>query len=83
MKEISRDEYTREVTEQSKECWVVVYLWSDNRESKAMDIHVREIANKFRAVKFVRIRGSLCITNFPDKYVTPYIYIHIQYCTSY
>jgi hypothetical protein len=29
--EISRDEYTREVTEKSKECFVVVYLWSDNR----------------------------------------------------
>jgi hypothetical protein len=32
-----------------------------------MDVHIRDVANKFRAVRFLRIRGSLCINNFPDK----------------
>ncbi len=67
---ISRDEFIKEVTESSKDCWVGVFLWGDNRESRVVEDMIKRVANKFRAMKFVSIKGNLCIDKFPDKYVT-------------
>ncbi len=74
---ISRDEFIKEVTESSKDCWVGVFLWGDNRESRIVEDMIKRVANKFRTMKFVSIKGNLCIDKFPDKYVTSYSYVFI------
>lgn len=67
---ISKDEWTREVTEGSSDHWVIAYLWDDAlEECKLMDNVLREVAKKHRDVKFVSIQALACIENWPSRYV--------------
>lgn len=67
---IAKDEWTREVTEGSKENWVIAYLWDDAlEECKLMDQVLRVVAKNHRDVKFVSIQAQACIENWPQRYV--------------
>lgn len=66
---ISKDEWTREVTEGSSENWVIAYLWdSALEECKLMDNVLRVVAKNHRDVKFVSIQAQVCIENWPARY---------------
>lgn len=70
---ISKDEWTKEVTETSKEkqCWVIAYLWDTAVDDcKLADQLVRELSKRHRDVKFVSIQSQVCIENWPTRYVT-------------
>ncbi|CAK4643091.1 unnamed protein product [Aphanomyces euteiches] len=63
---ISKDEWTREVTEASQKSWVIAYLWESSHEGcKLMDQILRVIAARHRDVKFVSIQSQVCVENWP------------------
>ncbi|KAI8370055.1 thioredoxin-like protein [Choanephora cucurbitarum] len=65
--EISKPDFVREVTEASKECYVVVHLYKDAiPASRLMHRCLSELALQFKATKFVRIVSDQCIPNYPD-----------------
>ncbi|KAI9917273.1 hypothetical protein PsorP6_013072 [Peronosclerospora sorghi] len=65
---ISKDEWTKEVTEGSQENWVIAYLWEKAREEcKVMDHVLRQVAQQHRDVKFVSIQAQACIENWPSR----------------
>ena len=76
---ISRPDYTREVTEASREqnpdpttklegTGVVCYLYSPSMETcKLMSTFLDALAAKYPHSKFVSIVGSQCIPDYPDK----------------
>ena len=65
---ISKDEWTKEVTDGSSEQWVVAYLWDEAlEECKVMDQVLRDVAKKHRDVKFVSIQAQACIENWPSR----------------
>lgn len=73
---IGRDDYTREVTEASKQdrvdgeekgTGVVCYLYKDGipRSDRTTD-HIRQLASRYPRTKFVSIVGDKCIPDLPD-----------------
>lgn len=65
---IAKDEWTREVTEASKEHWVVAYLWDSMlEECQLMDNVLQAVAKAHRDVKFVSIQAQACIENWPTR----------------
>ncbi|KAF9972608.1 hypothetical protein BGZ73_004233 [Actinomortierella ambigua] len=65
---ISKPDFVREVTEASKDVWVVVYLYKDYLPiCKLMSAHLATVAARNRATKFVKIIGDQCIPNYPDR----------------
>lgn len=74
---LTRDEYTKEVTEGSKECWVVVLLYNDAVDaSRALQEVLERLAPKHKAVKFLRIKADQCIEGFPDRNVPTLLLYH-------
>jgi len=77
---ISRDDYTREVTEASKVSedeegtGVVCFLYKDGilRSDRTFQ-HVRTLAERYPHTKFVSIVGDKCIPNLPDSRVPVFI----------
>ncbi|CAG8576902.1 5463_t:CDS:2 [Dentiscutata heterogama] len=66
--QISKPDFIREVTDASKEVWVVVHLFKDSiPECKLMNAHLATLAAKYKATKFIKIIGDQCIPNYPDK----------------
>ena len=68
MIEISKDDWIKEVTEASNSCWVLVLLYSNSIE----DCEIVEnifilLSKKFMKVKFLKIRSTSAIENWPDK----------------
>ncbi|KAI9511353.1 thioredoxin-like protein [Russula earlei] len=81
---IGRDDYTREVTEASKQdepgdseargTRVVCFLYKDGiLRSDRTHIHVRALATRHPRTKFVSIVGDKCIPNLPDSRVPMFI----------
>ncbi|CAG8434496.1 10534_t:CDS:2 [Funneliformis caledonium] len=65
---ISKPDFIKEVTEASKEVWVVVHLFNEPiPECKLMNRHLSTLAEKYKAIKFVKIIGDQCIPNYPDR----------------
>ncbi|CAG8700428.1 7137_t:CDS:2 [Acaulospora morrowiae] len=66
--QISKPDFIKEVTEASKEVWVVVHLFKDYiPECKLMNMHLETLAEKHKATKILKIIGDQCIPNYPDK----------------
>ncbi|KAJ1890040.1 phosducin, partial [Kickxella alabastrina] len=64
---ISEPDYKREVTGASKDTWIVVHLFRDSiPECKLMNRILSELAQQYRATKFVKIVSVECIHNYPD-----------------
>ncbi|KAI7852500.1 thioredoxin-like protein [Circinella umbellata] len=68
--QISKPDFVKEVTEASKECYVVVHLFKDYIPAcKLMNQHLAQLAKEFKATKFVKIVSDQCIPNYPDRNV--------------
>mmetsp|Transcript_6259 Transcript_6259/g.11137 ORF Transcript_6259/g.11137 Transcript_6259/m.11137 type:complete len:283 (+) Transcript_6259:130-978(+) len=74
---ITKADFIREVTEDSKKCWVVVEMFKDGiqESTKASDL-LRQLAAKQKATKFVRIRSTDCVENWPDSSVPCFFLYH-------
>ncbi|KAJ2079641.1 phosducin [Coemansia sp. RSA 988] len=67
LEHISEPDYKREVTEASKDSWIVVHLFRESiPECKLMNRILSELAQQYRATKFVKIISVECIHNYPD-----------------
>eukprot|EP01035_Chromulina_nebulosa_P031885 gene31885-42528_t len=65
---IGKDDWIREVTDCSKTCWVVVHLYQDSVvECQLVDEAFIILSTKFKYVKFVKIRSTQAIENWPDR----------------
>jgi hypothetical protein len=67
---ISKPDYSREVTEASKNEPVLLHLSSashGNVESRLLSELFRQAAQKYPDVKFCEIVGNRCIENYPEK----------------
>lgn len=67
---LQKVDFTREVTEASKDAYVLVFLSSstdNNVESRILGEIWREIAQKYGDVKFCQIRANMCIEGYPEK----------------
>ncbi|KAJ1851348.1 phosducin [Coemansia sp. RSA 2703] len=65
--QISKPDYAGEVTDASESAWVVVHLFRDSIPAcKLMNRFLSEIAQQYRATKFVKIVSVECIANYPD-----------------
>ncbi|KAI8144497.1 thioredoxin-like protein [Fennellomyces sp. T-0311] len=68
--QISKPDFIKEVTEASKDCYVVVHLFKDYIPAcKLMNQHLAELAKEFKSTKFVKIVSDQCIPNYPDRNV--------------
>lgn len=66
--EIVKDEWLKEVTEGSKSCSVVVHLYQNSLiECQLMDEALTSLSNKFKYVKFLRIKYDQAIENWPER----------------
>lgn len=67
---LQKPDYSRDVTDASKEAYVLVLLTSSqgtNTESRVLIEIWRELATRFGDVKFCQMRADLCIEGYPDK----------------
>lgn len=65
--EINKDEWVREVTECSKGCWVIAFLYQDSIiECRLMEDRLMTLSKKFKYVKFVKIRANQAVENWPE-----------------
>ncbi|KAK3812269.1 MAG: putative viral IAP-associated factor [Benniella sp.] len=65
---IYKTDFVREVSDASKDVWVVVYLYKDSLPiCKLMSAHLATVAARNKATKFVKIIGDQCIPNYPDR----------------
>ena len=68
MVDISQTEFVREVTQASKEVWVVCFLYKPAYTAcNLLKYHLDLLAAKYKQVKFVSIIGDKCIPNYPDR----------------
>ena len=74
---LQKPDYSRDVTDTSKEAWVLVLLTAatTNTESQRAVELWRELARKFGDIKFCQIRANMCIEGYPDKN-TPTILVY-------
>merc|ERR1712154_489170 len=69
VKQISKPEYMKEVTEASKEVPVVCLLFVFGQEESQIMLKCLEaLALKFKHIKFVKIVGQECIPNYKDSF---------------
>ncbi|KAG0077679.1 Phosducin-like protein 3 [Podila epicladia] len=65
---IYKTDFVREVSDASKDVWVVVYLYKEYIPvCKLMGAHLATVALRNKATKFVKIIGDQCIPNYPDR----------------
>jgi hypothetical protein len=66
---ISKADYTKEVTEASRQSVVICCLFATSQmESKKMLQCLESLADKFKDCKIVKIRGQECIENYPEDF---------------
>jgi len=66
---ISKADYTREVTDASKQVIVICCLFAYSQpESKRMLQCLEVVAERFKECKFVKIKGQECIESYPEEY---------------
>jgi hypothetical protein len=66
--EISKEDWIKEVTEDSRTCWVVVLLYSGGVfECGLVEEAFVQLSSKFPYVKFLKIRSHSAIENWPDR----------------
>ncbi|KAF2146182.1 uncharacterized protein K452DRAFT_283462 [Aplosporella prunicola CBS 121167] len=74
---LQKPDYARDVTEASKEAFVLVLLTSSqgNGESRIATERWRDLARKYGDIKFCQMRADMCIEGYPDKN-TPTILVY-------
>ncbi|CAG8448217.1 2142_t:CDS:2 [Ambispora gerdemannii] len=66
--QISKPDFIREVTDASKEDWVIVHLFKDAiPECKLMNALLNTLAARYKSTKFLKIVGDDCIPGYPDR----------------
>ncbi|KAI8851645.1 viral IAP-associated factor [Chytridium lagenaria] len=66
--QISKPDYTVEVTEASKSVYVVVFLFQAPLPAcRLIGAHLDTLARKHRSTKFVKLVADQCIPNYPDR----------------
>lgn len=74
---LARCDFVREVTEDSKNAWVVVFLYQDHiTDSKILANVLTRFAAKVKYIKLMSIRADSCIENYPDKNVPTLLFYH-------
>lgn len=74
---LSRCDFVREVTDDSKQSWVVVFLFQDHiTDSKILGNVLTRFAAKVKYVKFMSIRADACIENYPERNVPTLLLYH-------
>ena len=63
---LQKPDYSRDVTEASKESAVLVNMTSSNAESRLLSVLWRQAAQKFADIKFCEIAAGMCIEGYPD-----------------
>lgn len=78
VREISKDEYVREVNKAGEGVWVVLHVYKQGIPlCSLINNHINVLAQKFPATKFLRSVSSVCIPNYPDKNL-PTIFIYFE-----
>jgi hypothetical protein len=68
LNEIKKADWVSEVTECSKTCAVVIHLYSDSKvECDLMNETLDVLARKFKYVKFLKIKSTQAVENWPDR----------------
>ncbi|XP_044140996.1 phosducin-like protein 3 [Bufo gargarizans] len=76
MLEISGQDYVQEVTNASKDLWVILHLYKQGIPlCTLINQHLAFLARKFKDVKFVKAISTTCIPNYPDKNL-PTIFVY-------
>lgn len=66
--DIVKNDWVREVTEASNSSIVIVHLYESSIvECEVMDEAMRQLAPKFKYLKFLRIKSTHAIENWPEK----------------
>jgi len=75
---LQKPDYSRDVTEASKDAFVLVNLTSSlgaNTESRLLMELWRQLAVKYGEIKFCEMRADLCIEGYPERN-TPTILVY-------
>lgn len=74
--DIVKNDWIREVTDASVLCTVIVHLYEDSLvECQLVDEAMRALAPRFKYLKFLRIKSTHAIENWPEKNL-PAIFIY-------
>ncbi len=66
--EIIKEEWIREVTEASKNSWVVVHLYQDSViECRLLEEALLNVSKRFKYIKFLKIKSNQAIENWPER----------------
>jgi hypothetical protein len=85
MQEISLPDYEKQVTQASKNSWVIVFLYQNYINiCQKLDSILSDLAARFHQIKFVKIQATRCIPSkyfklkkdYPDKNVPTIILYH-------
>ena len=75
--EIIKADWVRDVTECSRSCWVAAHLYQDSVvECQLVEEAMMRLAPKFKYVKFVKIRSTQAIENWPEKNLPTVFFYH-------
>ena len=64
---LQKVDWSRDVTDVSKEAYVVVNMISSNTESRVAADLCRQLAAKFGDIKFTEISAQLAVENYPEE----------------
>ena len=68
VKLIDKRDWTSEVNDCSHNNWVIVHMFQDSViECRLMDEVINDLAAKFKYIKFVRIKSTAAVENWPDR----------------
>ena len=75
--EITKADWVRDVTECSQSCWVAVHLYQDSVvECGLVDEAMLVLAPRFKYVKFVKIRSTQAVENWPERNLPTVFFYH-------
>ncbi|XP_060103288.1 phosducin-like protein 2 [Heteronotia binoei] len=67
LREISGEQYVKEVTNAPKDVWVVIHLYKSSIPMCSLvSRHLSQLAQKFPETKFVKAAANSCIENYHD-----------------
>jgi hypothetical protein len=68
VKDIDKADWTREVNDASQNTWVIVHMFQDSMvECQLMDEALKDLAARFKYIKFVRIKSTSAVEKWPDR----------------
>eukprot|EP00127_Corallochytrium_limacisporum_P004714 Clim_evm68s172 gene=Clim_evmTU68s172 len=68
LREISKPDYVKEVNQAGPGVWVVLFLYQPaHTQCKLLTQHLRRLAARFPATKFLQIVSTNCVESWPDR----------------